>query len=200
MAVAARLKASDSDFWNKKPPAKWTSDEIERLLRDSPWAKEITPTYTSLPPRTDDRTWSENPPIGTWGPSKGKKISLKALYGVTIRWESAEPIRNAQKTALPAVFDGYHVIGIFFRGDVARDLGPRPVDDLRLSAVLSGKQVVDTVVCQPYPGVRDGFLIGFPKTSMNDVRHLEFSVRVGLLALTAKFDTSGMLYRGQLAL
>ena len=114
MAVAARLNASDSDFWNKKPPARWTPEEIERLLTQSPWAKEITPTYTSLPPRTDNRTWSENPPIGTWGPSKAPKISVKALHRATIRWESAEPIRSAQKTTLPVAFGGTHVIGIFF--------------------------------------------------------------------------------------
>ena len=107
LALAAPLYASDSDFWNKKPPARWTPEEIERLLTDSPWAKEITPTYTSLPPRTDHRTWSENPPIGTWGPAKSRRSRSKRRISAIIRWESAEPIRSAQKTALPAAFGDY---------------------------------------------------------------------------------------------
>ena len=77
LALAARLRGSDADFWNKKPPMDWTPEEVDRLLKDSPWAKEITPTYTSLPPATDRRVWSENPPIGL---PKGReqKVSTKA--------------------------------------------------------------------------------------------------------------------------
>jgi len=33
------------DFWNKKDPAKWSQDEIDRLTTKSPWAKEVTATY-----------------------------------------------------------------------------------------------------------------------------------------------------------
>ncbi|MGA2135321.1 MAG: hypothetical protein ABSH50_23785 [Bryobacteraceae bacterium] len=37
-----RLYAGNSDFWNKKEPAEWSSDEIDKLVTKSPWAKEIT--------------------------------------------------------------------------------------------------------------------------------------------------------------
>ena len=199
LALAGRLNASDSDFWNKKPPADWTPEEIERLLKDSPWAKEVTPTYTSLPPRADERPWSENPPIGGV-PGRGPRTSAKVPYHATVRWESAEPIRQAQKTALPASFGGRHVLGVFFLNAAGRDLGSTAMEDLRRSAVLIGKSPVDAEIVQVYPGMRDGFLIGFPKTSTSGAKQVGFSARIGLLALRAKFDTGEMLYHGQPAL
>jgi hypothetical protein len=37
-----RLYAANPDFWNKKEPADWSSEEIEQLITKSPWAKEIS--------------------------------------------------------------------------------------------------------------------------------------------------------------
>src|ERR1039458_1333019 len=36
-----RLYAGESEFWNKKDPSQWSSDEIERLKTKSPWAKSV---------------------------------------------------------------------------------------------------------------------------------------------------------------
>src|ERR1035438_3639925 len=42
-ATGAFFAAADlfgaSDFWNKKNPSAWTSDEILQLSKNSPWAK-----------------------------------------------------------------------------------------------------------------------------------------------------------------
>jgi len=199
LALAAPLCASDSDFWNRKPPANWTPEEIERLLKDSPWAKEITPTYTSLPPPpADRRPWGENPPI-YGGPVKPPR-SLKAPYQTTIRWESADPVRSAQKTALPAAFGDYHVLGIYFSYATRRDLGSKPLQNLQQSAVLLGTRPVAAEIVRVHPEIADGFLMGFPKTATRGVRQFEFSARVGLLALKTRFNIGEMLYRGQPAL
>jgi len=37
-----RVYARPTDFWNKKPPAEWSSDEIDRLITSSPWAKQVS--------------------------------------------------------------------------------------------------------------------------------------------------------------
>jgi hypothetical protein len=199
LTLAARLNASDSDFWNKKQPSAWSPEEIERLLTQSPWAKEITPTYTSLPPPpTDRRPWGENPPI-YGGPVKPPR-SLKAPYQATVRWESADPIRSAQKAALPAAFSDYHVVGIYFSYATRKDLGSKPLENLQQSAVLTGTSAVDAEMVKVHPQIMDGFLIGFPKTSTRGVRQFEFSCRIGFLALKAKFNIGEMLYHGQLAL
>jgi hypothetical protein len=41
------LDATTGDFWNKKPPADWTKEEIDRLITKSPWAKLIKAQYAS---------------------------------------------------------------------------------------------------------------------------------------------------------
>jgi hypothetical protein len=41
------LYAATADFWNKKAPADWTSEEIDRLIAKSPWAKPIKAQYAS---------------------------------------------------------------------------------------------------------------------------------------------------------
>ena len=37
-----RLNAASSDFWNKKEPAEWSSQEIDKLVTKSPWARQVT--------------------------------------------------------------------------------------------------------------------------------------------------------------
>jgi hypothetical protein len=39
------LGAATADFWNKKEPADWTTEEIDRLLTKSPWAKQVKAHY-----------------------------------------------------------------------------------------------------------------------------------------------------------
>jgi hypothetical protein len=39
LLLAALLAAPP--FWEAKPPSAWTSEEIQLLLRDSPWAQEV---------------------------------------------------------------------------------------------------------------------------------------------------------------
>ena len=39
------LRATTGDFWNKKAPADWTREEIDRLIAKSPWAKQVKAQY-----------------------------------------------------------------------------------------------------------------------------------------------------------
>jgi hypothetical protein len=134
------------------------------------------------------------------GAGQTHQRSLKAPYKATIRWESAEPIRLAQKVALPAAFQDHYVLGIFFHHPVGRDFGPKPVENLKESAVLLVTRAADAELVQAHPEIPDAFLIGFPKAPTNGGGKIEFSASVGLLAVKAKFDTREMLYHGQQAL
>jgi len=70
-ALCGRVYAFASDFWNKKAPADWTSDEVHALLTKSPWAKSVTAEVShgnsSHPPTSSpsNQTGIDNPRIGT---------------------------------------------------------------------------------------------------------------------------------------
>jgi hypothetical protein len=95
----ARLFATAADFWNKKPPAEWTAEEIDRLLTDSPWAKPVTAEYSGeteapsggrggAPPGSGGSgrsggsggsgPWGEGPPVG----GRGGGISVGGIPGI----------------------------------------------------------------------------------------------------------------------
>ncbi len=42
--AAGRVYAASGEFWNKKDPSEWSSQEIEMLTTKSPWAKEVAGT------------------------------------------------------------------------------------------------------------------------------------------------------------
>ena len=41
------LRASNGEFWNRKAPPEWTSEEIDRLITKSPWAKTVKAQYAA---------------------------------------------------------------------------------------------------------------------------------------------------------
>src|ERR1700694_5961109 len=51
LACAVALLATD--FWKTKDSSQWTSEEVNKLLSDSPWAKEMN--VTSQQPGADQR-------------------------------------------------------------------------------------------------------------------------------------------------
>jgi len=65
MAGASPLFAAP-DFWNKKDPKDWSSEEIDRLTTSSPWAKEVTGSFVA-----SDRGGVYDPGVPSNGPSRG---------------------------------------------------------------------------------------------------------------------------------
>src|SRR5580700_4771905 len=43
-----RLYAFASSFWEKKEPAEWSSDEIDKLVTKSPWAEEVNAASSAV--------------------------------------------------------------------------------------------------------------------------------------------------------
>jgi hypothetical protein len=99
-----------ADYWEKKPYTKWDDQEIARLLIDSPWAKEViiklprdyvpappaAPPPASLSGVTGQTSVAASSGAGPLGYSVGKKTqSLPPGATVRVRWESAEPMRQA---------------------------------------------------------------------------------------------------------
>jgi hypothetical protein len=125
-----RLSAAVVDFWNKKAPGEWSSEEIDRLLTKSPWAKEVNAQYAAGAGESRGNPGSGRnggggigiPGVGNigmggrgrnrggQGPDGGRGGS--SGYQGTVRWESAAPILAALKAPLPDGFEGRYVISV----------------------------------------------------------------------------------------
>lgn len=44
-SVAAGLIAFAADVWNSKDPAEWTSQDAQKILNDSPWARQVSVSF-----------------------------------------------------------------------------------------------------------------------------------------------------------
>jgi hypothetical protein len=127
-----RLYAGTADFWNRKDPAEWSSEEIQKLMTKSPWAKEVraesSKTVKDPGAVADPSTMPGSQYPGTGKQSRanmglgnprgmgkgGKTPSGKLItsYTGTVLWESARPIRDALKTPLPDEFAGQYVLSV----------------------------------------------------------------------------------------
>ena len=142
LGALPRLYATNGDFWNKKAPADWNADEVDKLLTKSPWAKEATAQMA--PGEGGYGTGSPGggypgggyPGGGGMGRPRGG-IGIPGIGGIglpggmgggrrggrgrggtgpsvkgTVRWESAQPILEASKKTLPDGFANHYVIAV----------------------------------------------------------------------------------------
>ena len=134
------LDATTTDFWNKKAPADWTTEEIDRLITKSPWAKQIKAQYAPGAANARDGSGYPGgnsggggypggmgrqrggiglgiPGIGGMGGGRGNgggssRGGATSPYEGTVRWDSARPILDALKSPLPEAFEGRYVISV----------------------------------------------------------------------------------------
>ncbi|MDP2997375.1 MAG: hypothetical protein Q8N47_07795 [Bryobacterales bacterium] len=148
-----RVYARPTDFWNKKPPAEWSNDEIDRLITSSPWAKQVSAEGGAYErggsrgggtPGTSPRGGGVGGPNigigdiglprggigGIGGPGMGAgrggggRSTGRSQVKGTVRWESAKPILEALKTSLAEEFAGHYVISVSgFPFPAGRDRG-----------------------------------------------------------------------------
>ena len=222
--ATARLEAAAQEFWDKKPPAEWTPEEIDRLITKSPWAKEVTAEYVA--PETPGGS-SQLPGglgIGGMGRRRGGNRSGTGRGGAssykgTVRWESARPILDAMKAPLPEQFANHFVVsvnGIPLLGahqtsqggeDTATRLPTQddPYDNLKQFTTLQpkGRELAQAGVVHRQVGTGSSFLFGFSSELVplsKDDGEATFTTRLGQLTVKARFSFKEMLYHGGLAL
>ena len=209
-----------SDFWNTKDPDSWTSDEIARLLKKSPWAKEVTgertttnknlgttdPSISSMPNPYPTRG-SRNNPMGLPGsnPKPPKPSSSKTVteYKGTVVWESAKVIRDAAKTPLPDGFEAQYVLSVTGI-PLSRSSSQNALDRVRQVTFLQvkGKDPLEPATVQQNTGNGAVYYIGFSREGLpitRDDKDLVFTTHMGKVVFTAKFNPKEMIYRGELA-
>jgi hypothetical protein len=236
------LAAGSSEFWDKKPPSEWSSVEIDRLLTKSPWAKDATTQYTQEPMSGGGQY--PNDPNGNPGGYPGGRrgglsipgIAIPGIGGVgmprrgggqprggpstafrgTVRWESAQPIRDAQKSALPDAFDGRYVIAVAgiplldnrYSGSRGEEDDAKTssdsLDNLKelTSLQVKGKDYVQAGVATRQVGTGNTFLFGFSKEMLSISKgdgEIAFATKLGRVNVRARFSPKEMLYHGELA-
>jgi len=119
----SRLSAGESEFWNKKDPSQWSSDEIEKLKTKSPWAK---PVSVSLRPAGSGGSGGGygypggggmgGGGMGGGGMGRGRRggggAPAAVEYHGVVRWVSAMPIQEVLKSPVPEGLADAYVISV----------------------------------------------------------------------------------------
>ena len=189
-AAATRLGAAGEDFWNTRPATEWNAGDIYRLMNHSPWANSLEATTSLNPNPPSFITGGRNP----WPPSGPKCV---------VTWESALPIRDAMKSALPSVFRDSYVIGV----DGIPHMDGRGPSSARRFAVLRGKGkqkwMVHATMSREIIRNSAVYAFGFPRAAAPidlDLNQVVFETQFGRWIVHAKFQPKAMSYRGTLAL
>ncbi len=227
--AAALARPSSADFWEKKPPEQWSAEEIDRLVSKSPWAKEVGAGYS--PDKSGGGPWGEGAPTGQGGGMGRGGIRIPGMggggmgrrgsaprgatssYQAVVRWESAKPIMEAMKVALPEQFANHYVISISGipllgrksdDGESSRRTEDEQFDDLKQLTTLQpkGKDAAQAGVVHRQVSAGTSFLFGFSReffTLSAADKEVDFSSRFGQLTVKARFEPKEMLYHGELA-
>jgi hypothetical protein len=118
-----KLFAASSDFWNKKEPAEWSSEEIDKLVTKSPWARQVNAASAAISRPYSGSGGMGDPgiggggggyPGGGMGGGRGRSggDAMPVSFTATVRWESAKPIQEALKAPLPEGLAGAYVISV----------------------------------------------------------------------------------------
>lgn len=221
--------------WNDKPVARWSDSDAHLLLSESPWSKQVEPVYKreggslhtgigqirggiggigiGKPRMGGPRGGMGRRPGGRGGMDQGmpiEEVAPRTLSAVTIRWESALPVQEAElKVAdgnAPIVDEANYTIAVV--GLPGRLVGNDPqalAKQIKGQAKLKrdGKKDIKPSEVRVLP--RDEGLVVmilFSRTSeisVND-RQIDFEAMVGPLELKQSFNLSEMNYAGKLEL
>ena len=208
--------------WQQKPVSRWTPDDAKQLLTDSPWVKQITPQIVrDLSPDErragGDLQADRGKGVGLaifeiWNPQAQADAIARAHYkptpdAVTIRWESAMPVRAAEQkageTAAPEMDEDHYAIVVYDiltpkQYNLAHEL--RGISYIKRESAKTIKPSKVEILRQP-----DGkatLVYFFPRSveiTKKDGR-LEFVAQIGRLFIAQFFYTFQMQFQGQLEL
>jgi len=226
---AAGLFAADP-AWNTKPVDQWTAEEAQQLLSASGWVKQTRATVVFQPSEDQLRQG------GQMGGGKGagldnldpanlfgvkKRPGRRAKSGiVTIRWESAAPVRAAEEKLkdddVPDWDGEYYAIAIYGVPVAATGLDNKTQTSLQRFGVLklNGEKDVKAVRVEVGPPTKGLATVLYlfpratavpraatvPRATASELHSLRFSARLGGLAITQSFSPAEMLFQGKLAL
>jgi hypothetical protein len=227
------LAASDQ-AWKVKPFSEWTEDDAKEVMTDSPWAKTVMPTLVKSADETNPTPSGGSrrkgglkvggigiglPGMGRRGNQTGSQSdktntspapAAVPLSKLTLRWESALPMREAELKAreagAPTVDEDHYAIAVFgIPRSSLMDDSKKTADALKKQAVLTpeGKRdlkpsSVEILLREDGPVV----VYSFPKSDEITWRdhRINFTGQVAKLKFVQSFSTDDMLFQGKLQL
>ena len=232
LAAVATLLAAADPVWKSKLAAQWTEEDAKQVLTQSPWAKKITATITRR--LTEDQLreagqMGQPRGVGNEGvdaKGSGPKVSPNVFTGsggedrssrslpqpitLTLRWESALPIRMAEFTSReiePPTLegDGYR-IAVYGIPNAGIKGSPEQLGEpLRNLAALKreGKKDVRPIRVEVFQREEDIVVVYlFPLSSEITKKDgwIQFAAQIGRIVLSQNFDLTEMEFMGKLEL
>lgn len=237
LAVSAVLVAAEVQPWKDKAVSDWTEEDAKQVLAESPWAKTVHPTMqNSNEGRPQRRGMGRSGGVGIGGigiglpggmgrrypgggypggghpggPGGGNTSSYEAPPVLRVRWESAQPIREAElkarETNAPTLDERHYAIAVYgvpermVEGDAKTIAG-----QLKKQATIKrdGKKdwkpsSVEVLRREDGPVI----VYLFPRTEeiTRQDKRLEFTAKIQKLEFTQPFYVDEMIYRGKVEL
>jgi hypothetical protein len=207
--------------WSNKEISVWSEDDAVQVLTRSPWVAAAT--VTILPARSEAQSRDAgrmgggrgaglealDPSIlmGFGKASKGFASTIEKRRTLTVRWESALPIRSAEKKAGedPPTWEGdYYAISVYgvpgledrrtlpvelTKGAFLKRWGKKDVKPARVEVILTDEKLATLVYL-------------FPRSEQitRQDRQIWFTAQIGQLFLEQAFDAGEMQLHGKLEL
>jgi hypothetical protein len=204
------------EFWNERKPEEWTAAEVKELLSKSPWAKDgeikdngqVGSLGAPGAPRSAGRPASgSNAPRTVTAPGSPAKISWKAF----VRWDSALPVREALKGAVPKNVKDFYVLNVIGNLPGAVPSEDEPADRGSLAYLKDNTKLqhkgdeihlsrVENAPGSDLSPAGTFFYFSRMLALMPEDKEVTFVTRVGPLDIKCKFTLKDMLYRGSLEL
>jgi hypothetical protein len=213
LAIVPAAVSASQEWWNETKPSDWTDAEIRQLLNQSPWAKAGSISDTT-------KRGSLGAPAAQGGGGigvsrRGARTAASTrdaepgsapqlTWKVTIRWDSALPVREVLHRGAPGEQPQEYILNVF--GEVPGvdpDSGFAALKD-NTTLEHKGDQVkLNRIELAPGDGVSEpGTLFYFSRLLALKLEDKEaiFTTKLGPLKVKCKFTLKDMLYRGKLEL
>ena len=233
---ALSITAADQ-AWKGKQFPEWTEDDAKEVMTDSPWAKTVTPTLAKTPeqnnqPQSGGKGRRGGMGVGGIGiglpgvnrigqggnqggsrsdkTNSGPAPSSAQIPQLTLRWESALPMREAELKArdagAPTLDEDHYAIAVFGipRSNVVDD-SKKTAEALKKQAFLKLEGKRDLKPSSVEILLReDGLVVVylFPKSDEITWRdhRIDFTAQVAKLKFLQSFSTDDMVFHGKLEL
>ena len=221
LPCATILLVAATPSWKDKPLSQWTVEDAKQLLTDSPWVKHVTPHWLAdLSPFQREEGGDLNEGVG-----KGVGLAGTGILGsrreaeaikrahtktepapVMVRWESALPVRFAEKKAgetdVPDLKSDDYAIAVYGiplpkRGNSASEL--KDIATLRRYKKKDMKPSRVEIMRHDDDDDTATIIYLFPRSVEITKKDggMEFAAQIGRLWVSQYFYTGEMQFRGE---